>query len=801
MIHSFRFILILTLVLPVLSPETVYPAEEAGAPSREQQDLDFANGLYQRGMYEAAARQYQEFLSLYPKSSQREIALFRRAESLYQQALTLTKLNPPREKVLYLEAQKAFAELNQAFPKGGKWIEAQLRIGEIAYKLEKYSDALEPLRQVIETAKDTALIEAALFYSARSHDQLGRVETAEQQYRRLREEFRQGEYGAYSTYLLAELLEKQNQPQEASELLNHLWMHQEEYTFPENSNLLQDAQLRAAQMLYQMDQFAEAAKAYRAYVALNPTGENAIKAKYGAAWAEYQAKNYAETLEIIESLQRSALPPDLYIGSLFLKGTCSYQQKFYDEAITAFREVIANPNAGDYRDRAWYQLAWALYLSGQHEEAIQEARNLLKQQIPVPLSANVHFLIGQAYSRMEQYQQAIPELQLVYQLDANSEYATDALYLNADLLYRTGEYERAAKSFLLYADNYPAASRVQEALLWAGNALFTAKDYPQAITVSERLLQQYPKVAEKQEVLYRKALAHYQLKEYDPALDTFDQVIQVNPQAKRVADALYWKAYIYEMLENDALASEWYGKVMEQFPDFAEQNNVTLRKALADYRLGDTSGAYVTFQTILESEKGGELPPEVVFWMIFQAREQGRHEEAVAIAERIMKLFDHASVQERATLARIEDLVALQKWEPAKQAAEGALTKYPETLFKPELYYNLAQAEEHLDQKDQALEHYETALIEATKMGNPDPGLEANLYVGRGKLLQEQGEDEKALESFLRVAILFDHEKLTPEAMYHAIRIHQKLNESAEAQTLKTELLERYPESEWARKL
>ena len=70
MIHSFRFILILTLVLPVLSPETVYPAEEAGAPSREQQDLDFANGLYQRGMYEAAARQYQEFLSLYPKSSQ-----------------------------------------------------------------------------------------------------------------------------------------------------------------------------------------------------------------------------------------------------------------------------------------------------------------------------------------------------------------------------------------------------------------------------------------------------------------------------------------------------------------------------------------------------------------------------------------------------------------------------------------------------------------------------------------------------------------------------------------------------------
>ena len=57
---------------------------------------------------------------------------------------------------------------------------------------------------------------------------------------------------------------------------------------------------------------------------------------------------------------------------------------------------------------------------------------------------------------------------------------------------------------------------------------------------------------------------------------------------------------------------------------------------------------------------------------------------------------------------------------------------------------------------------------------------------------EEQGEDEKALESF-SVAILFDHEKLTPEAMYHAIRIHQKANESAEAQTLKTELLERYP--------
>jgi hypothetical protein len=49
------------------------------------------------------------------------------------------------------------------------------------------------------------------------------------------------------------------------------------YKIPEGSNLISDAQLRAAQLLYQLNRFEDASKAYLAYVKDHPEGEAAAK--------------------------------------------------------------------------------------------------------------------------------------------------------------------------------------------------------------------------------------------------------------------------------------------------------------------------------------------------------------------------------------------------------------------------------------------------------------------------------------------------------------------------------------------
>jgi TolA-binding protein len=65
--------------------------------------------------------------------------------------------------------------------------------------------------------------------------------------------------------------------------------------------------------------------------------------------------------------------------------------------------------------------------------------------------------------------------------------------------------------------------------------------------------------------------------------------------------------------------------------------------------------------------------------------------------------------------------------------------------------------------------------------------------------LEELEQPNQALESYLRVAIIFDHPELTPEAMVKAIKIHLDNKESNEAKLLLNDLLKRYPDSPWAK--
>ncbi len=791
---------LLALYLGVLMPWVA--AQDAAPPvSQEQKDLDFADGLYQRGMYDNAAKQYADFLSKYPTGPLRESALFRQGESYYQHASKKLTHDPVQSKVALLKARGAFQEWLRLYPQGKRLHESLLRFGEISYKLDDAKSGLDPLLRVVKESKDPTLLEAALFYAGRCQEALGKDEDAIALYRQILSSYAKGEFSAFSAFLMAETLARRGERDKAIELFDTLWKNPGNYKIPEGSNLISDAQLRAAQLLYQLNRFEDASKAYLAYVKDHPEGEAAAKARYGAAWSEYQRKNYAGALEIARTLQRESLPPELLAGIVFLNGTCAYQQKLYDEAILNFRQVIADPQAGDYRERAWYQLAWAYYLSGKYEDALSECENLLQQGLSPAMNSNIHFLLGQSYAQQKNYESAIKEMRISIQVDAGGEYAEEAQYLLADLLYRTEKYNEAGVEFDRFYETFPKSSRAQEALIWSVHSRFAGKEYENAIAAADRLLTVYPDLPVRPDMLYRKALAQYQIKRYNDALATVDAILKM-PEGEddRKAEALYWRAYILDIQNDKKQASEAYGDLMKRYPSFPDRDEVRMRKALCDFALKDYGVAYEGFYAVLFTDRGVRLPPEILFWMIQAADEKERHEEALEVAERILKVFENNEIRERALIARGNQLVALKRWKDAQENAQDFLNTFPDSLFRPEIYWSRAKALEGLDELQPALEWYEKSLTELQQLGNPDPSFEATLFMDRGRLLERLNRTSDALESFLRVAIIYDHPALTPEALYRSIRCHKILKEESEARTLLDELQQRYLDSPWTQK-
>ena len=55
-------------------PPAVHPSESAESP--EQRQLNYANALFGRKLYDLAVPEYEKFLGLYPNSSDRATALF-----------------------------------------------------------------------------------------------------------------------------------------------------------------------------------------------------------------------------------------------------------------------------------------------------------------------------------------------------------------------------------------------------------------------------------------------------------------------------------------------------------------------------------------------------------------------------------------------------------------------------------------------------------------------------------------------------------------------------------------------------
>ena len=298
---------VLRMAICLLAAASIsYGAQQA---PQEQKDLDFADGLYQRGMYENASKQYADFLQKYPASSLRELAQFRQGESLYQYATKKLTHDPIQVKVSLLKARGIFQEWLRLYPEGSRLHETLLRYGEISYKLEDAKTAVDPLLRVIKESKDATLLETALFYAGRSHEALGEIDKAISRYRQIVSTYPKGEFTAFTTFLLGEALVKKGDRESAIAQFDSLWKNPSKYKIPEGSNLIADSQLRSAQILYQMDRFEDASEAYMAYVKVNPAGDAAAKARYGAAWAEYQRKNYAGALEIAKNLQRESLPP------------------------------------------------------------------------------------------------------------------------------------------------------------------------------------------------------------------------------------------------------------------------------------------------------------------------------------------------------------------------------------------------------------------------------------------------------------------------------------------------------------
>src|ERR1035437_5387105 len=137
----------------LLAPTFIYAQDSA----KESEQLDFAQGLLSRGMYDMAIVQYQKFISDYPHSPNLQKAYLSLGEVYF--------LSQD-----YNKAVDAFNQFNALYPDSEQLPVSLLRLGQIDIQQKKYDEALKQLTAIDAQQKlKGPMLQSFDFYIAKAY--------------------------------------------------------------------------------------------------------------------------------------------------------------------------------------------------------------------------------------------------------------------------------------------------------------------------------------------------------------------------------------------------------------------------------------------------------------------------------------------------------------------------------------------------------------------------------------------------------------------------------------------------------
>ena len=749
----------------------------AAAPAPGQDQLDFANGLFGRGFFTEAVEEYEAYLAKYPSGDQAGTAWFRLGQAAYA-----------TEK--YDKALPAFEKAASLAEDPATKAQAQLGRGESLYFLKRPAEAVEFLKQVSGDGQGAEVRCRALYSLGRCQQDMGNLDAAAQEFTRLGEQCPDHALAPYAQYQLANVSLAKNLLEDAAVAFSKVASDAKA-----EETLRMESRFRTAEIYDKIGWASAAVGAYEQLMKDFPGSEYAKRAEYGYSWALYNAGKYPEAGASAQKFLSANSDPALVPGMKYLMANCLQEQKKYDEALEVYREIVEKFPDTPFAAQAGYKKAWSLYLKGDMAGAKTEALAFLQKFQDAPQAGEAGFLLGSILVAEGNYEDAREEFRLVAEKYPDSTFGPEALFKSAECLAQLGTRDEAAKVYEEFAKKYPDNPLTEQAILRAGDAQFSAQDFAQAVAKYETILAKQLDPAVEEDTLYRLAVTCHNMKDRAKSADIFQKLVSKFPQSKFVAEAHFRIAEFQLREQKDALkAVEEYQAALDSKPDPELAGRAMLGLALARYERKDYDQAADLFLRIVKEYPRASLPEEVYTWCgqwFFDAKQW---DKAASMFEAMLTGLPAYPYPDKVRFKIAECSESAGRPDEALQKYQAVIDATPSGGKAVEARYRMAALLEAKNDIDKAITLYE----EASGSNTGDTAAQARFRLG--ELYEKRGEYERAARNYMRVAILFLHETLSPESLWRAGQCFEKVSGVNQAKGAYEELVKDYPNAEQAAK-
>lgn len=430
------------------------------------------------------------------------------------------------------------------------------------------------------------------------------------------------------------------------------------------------------------------------------------------AKVSYELGDFSTAVATIQGFQKDYIASrHLAETDVMLSEACLHTRD-YDLAITHIEQLASPlPSVLELYQRITF------YKGGEYfnNDVYNRAIDLLKQSLRYPLnqvlSTQAQLWLGESYSALQQYAQAIPIYQRVLaSLSPTDPSYTQAVYGLGYAYFNTSCYPQAMLQFLEYdrqpQDRTPTPWR-QDARLRLADCYYAIKDYQKA-------LQCYSYARS-----YRPAYVHYQegivcgiLKNKQAALTSFQVILD------HYADTIFYEKALLEIARIDLThnnyqqAIQQLTKLIRQRPQSTLIPDAFLYRAVAYVNLAQYDRAIQDYEQLLKRYPKHTYAQSALLELSRICSLVGKPEHYEAYLTAYQATNPDLDTLESMAFSTAKSLFYDQYYDVSLAQLHSFCTSYPESKWLPEVKFLIAEIYYRQDDLPKALTQYKMVLKE-----------------------------------------------------------------------------------------
>jgi TolA-binding protein len=759
--------------------ESTAPAPHSAAPETEAPDrrqLDYANALFTRKLYDLAVPEYQKYLDDYLGGPGRANAYFSLGEC-YRNLNRASSARASFQKVL-----NDYSESDFAGP-------AAYALAEMAFTEKDYATALPLFHRSAVKSKESAVALSARYFEARCLEVLDRKDEACDIYQQVAEVKNPNPYREDARRTAASIALARGRKGDAVKQYEALANE------TEKPSLKAEATVRAGLLAVDLQQpekgkidkpMADKAMALlQKGLSLPEAGRWRALAQVGILRLQYQSGQYAQLLADYKKVEQQ-VPEEARAEVMLFAANSQRQLGHAAEAESIYREIIAKyPDREEAKD-ARYQRLINVYNSDT-SRLPPEVDEFLASNPTTERADQAKLLKAEALYKQQNYARATPiyaELrasQLSPKLRAETAYKLGWCYIQMK------DIAGIVEAFSYFVQAFPDSPQASAAFAQRALVYQQDKNYDAALSDWNMILTKYPGAHEREEALQHKALILGQQQNARAMSDTFRQLLKEFPKSAAAAQAQYYigKTAFETKDYKTALAAL---EAARQLNKEQYYNLATIRIISSYFYLRNRPALTTEVDNLMTTSLTATVPGEILEWLGIEYYNEKNYAAAEKYLGVLGKIDNPPNVKPDFWFYLGDAAAKLQNFDEAESAFGKYLQIATDPAGKAKVLLALGGVKIAAHKADDAQK-----IAEQIMTLQPEGRVNAEARLLAGDVQFERGHFEDAGKAFMGVALLYDDPAITPRALQKAAVAYQRAGKTDEADRAARQLRERYP--------